>query len=195
MHKLLLTIACTAFSAATLPAHALTLVSTSANGNLAAARVDSGALPTIAADIGFTDFGPVSFQFELASADAGGLAGFNAVIANLIGRGIPALELTLDRGTFALLGSVTPAFSAVASMLGDVQRQRLSFVPAEAFGIDIGSPFAAAGAEDWLIGFAGMAAGERFTLTVSAVPEPSSWALALAGAGVLALVGRRRRAR
>ena len=38
MHKLLATLACTTFLAATLPAHALTLVSTSDHGNRAAAE-------------------------------------------------------------------------------------------------------------------------------------------------------------
>lgn len=196
MHKLLFsTFACTVALAATLPAHALTLVSTSAHGNQAVARVDNAALPTIAADIGFAAFGPVSFEFELATADAGGLAGFNAVITNLVGRDVSALELALDRGTFALAGSVTPAFGTVASIAGSEQRQRITFAPAESFGIDIGNPFSAAGGEDWLIGLAGLAAGERFTLTVSAVPEPHPWALALAGAGLLAGVWRRRGAR
>ena len=195
MHKLFATFACTAALAATLPAHALTLVSIFApHGNQAAARVDNAALPTIAADIGFAAFGPVAFEFELATADVDGLAGFNAVITNRTGSDISALELVLYRGTFALAGSVTPAFGTVASMTGGEQRQRITFAPAEPFGIDIGNPFSAAGGEDWLIGLAGLAAGERFTLTVSAVPEPSAWVLALAGAGLLAGVRRRRSA-
>lgn len=190
MHKLLSTLACTAAMAATLPAQALTLVSISATDGSAAAGVDNAALPVIAADIGFTGLGTASFQFELAPADADATAAFNAVIN--IAREVPALELTLDRGSFALLGSVTPAFSAVGSMVGGAQWQRISLVPAEPFGIDIGNPFAAAGAENWLIGLAGMQSGDRFTLTVSAVPEPGSWALALAGASVLLMLMRRR---
>lgn len=49
----------------------------------------------------------------------------------------------------------------------------MSFEPAEALGVDLGNPFFAAGQPAWLFGFAGMQSGERFTLTVFAVPEPS----------------------
>ena len=193
MHKLLSILACAGVAATALPSHALTFVSAAAQGNSVAAAVTDAFLPTIAADIGFAEFGTVSLTFQLSAADAGGLAAFNAVIDNLmVGRGIAGLELSLNRGTFELVGAVTPSFSAVASVLGTPQYQRISFAPAEVFGVDLGNPFAAAGQADWLFGFAGMQAGETFTLTVSAVPEPHVWTLMLAGVGMLALMRRPR---
>lgn len=174
-----------------LPSFALTLISTTPGGHRASATVQTGALPTLASDIGFNGFGAVSFLFEIGSADAGGTAGFNAVIARSTGAAdIDALQLTLDRGSFAFVGSVVPAFGTVASIAGDGQRQRISFAPAEPYGIDLGNPFSVAGAQNWLIGFAGMAAGDRFSLTVSAVPEPATWALLLAGGAFVAGVRR-----
>jgi hypothetical protein len=187
MHKLLSIVACAGLVAATLPARALSLVSTTANGNRVAASVAASPLPTIAADIGFADWNAVSLVFELSANDADGLAAFNAVIANsTTGRGLTALELTLDRGSFAQVGNVTPAFGAIAALVGDGQRQRISFEPAAHFGVDLGNPFAAPGQADWLLGLSGLQPGERFTLTVSAVPEPGGLALALLGIGVLA---------
>ena len=185
MHKLLSIMTCAGLLAPTLPARALTLVSTTANGNRVAATVATSHLPTIAADIGFADWNPVSLVFELSANDADGLAAFNAVISNSTA-GITALELTLDRGSFAQVGNVTPAFGAIAALVGDGQRQRISFQPAEHFGVDLGNPFAAPGQADWLLGLSGVQPGERFTLTVSAVPEPGGLALALVGIGVLA---------
>lgn len=173
-----------------LPGFALTLISTTPGGHRASATVQTGALPTIASDIGFNGFGAVSFLFEIGSADVDRLAGFNAVIARTNGADISALQLSLDRGSFAWVGSVVPAFGVVDAIAGDSQRQRIGFAPAEPYGIDLGNPFSAAGAQDWLIGFAGMAAGDRFRLTVSAVPEPAAWALLLAGGAFVAGVRR-----
>ena len=193
MNKLLSILACAGGVVTALPVHALTLVSTTAQGNSVTAAVSAGFLPTITTDIGFVEFGTVSLTFRLSAADAGGLAAFNAVIGNLMpGRGIAGLELRLNRGTFELVGAVTPSFSAVVWVVGAPQQQRITFAPAEAFGIDLGNPFAAAGQADWLFGFAGMQADETFTLTVSAVPEPQVWALMLAGASVLVMMRRPR---
>lgn len=123
MHKLPSAIACAGLDATTLQSHALTLISTTANGNSAAATVSAASLPTIAANIGFNQFGAVSYVFELSAADADGLAAFNAVVTNVtIGPGIAGLELSTDEGTFALVGTIAPAFSAVASVMGDAQR-------------------------------------------------------------------------
>lgn len=193
MNKLLPVLAFAAMAATALPSHALTLLSTGANGNNVAATVTSEPLPSIAADIGFAAFSSVSLLFQLSAEDAGGLAAFNAVVENLMAaQGIAGLELSLSQGTFEVVGSVTPTFSAVASVLGTAQQQRIAFEPAEAFGLDIGNPFAAAGQADWLIGFSGMQAGDTFTLTVSAIPEPQGWALMLAGASLLLAIRRSR---
>ncbi|MCP2938084.1 hypothetical protein NK983_35850, partial [Salmonella enterica subsp. enterica serovar Typhimurium] len=58
-----------------------------------------------------------------------------------------------------------------------------------------GNPFYEEGLTDWRVGFAGLSAGDRFTLditTTPAVPEPREWMMMLGGLGMIVLSAARK---
>lgn len=178
-------------------AQAWSLGHTEADGQQVWAQVSSAPLGggLLSADIGFERAATVSFDLRLDADDLGQSLGFNAVISALRGFQIGTLEVRLSGAEFAWVGSLTPAFARLAEQGGDAQTQRYRLSPAEAWGLDLGNPFAHADASDWQISSLGLKAGDTLTLSVSsAVPEPSGWALLLAGGAALALwrAGRRR---
>lgn len=171
-------------------AHALMLASTQPGGNDLAVALDGS---RIGVDLSLRTAGSASFQLSLEADDVGQWLPFNAVIAVAPGQALQALRVSLQGAAFAYVGTVTPAFGALAGIDGDGTQQTLRFQPAEAFGVDLGAPFAQAGTQDWLLAPAGgPQAGDRFTVTISAVPEPATAALMLAGLGVAAWAVRRR---
>lgn len=176
-------------------AQAAALVSTTAGAQLLHVAVNGD---LIAVDLTLREHGSASFEVALDAADVGQWLRFNAVIGSALPQGIGSLQIGLAGAGFAWVGSVTPAFGALASIEGDEWLQVLRFAPAELFGLDLGAPFGQAGTQDWLLGTAGLQAGERFTVTISAgnaVPEPASGALVLGALGALGAAGWRKRRR
>jgi hypothetical protein len=171
---------------------AASLVASDARGN----DLDTfGTTPTLlAATVGFRNGAAVDLTLEVEADDVGGWIAFDAIVSNAGVGPFSALDVRVDRGTFALVGDVTAQFGGVGAVTGSSRAQRIAFDPAEPFGVDLGNPFSQAGPQSWLVGFDGLVAGDRVTLSIQAVPipEPSTTLLTLAGCGVLGAVLRGR---
>ena len=187
----LVTLAASAVLTASPLAQALTLVSSALNGN----QIDTAfSTPGLAAvDIGFLAPGSIALQFEVDADDiARGSARFNSIVDNLSGVGFGLLQLSMDRGTLTAGGAESNdgavGFASIAA-----RSVTFEFTPPMTTQAYLGDALLTGSSADWTLGFDTLAAGDRFTLTVTAaVPEPGTWALMVLGlAGVAAGVRRR----
>lgn len=177
--------------AAALPAQALTFEGAVVQG--ATAVNDYSAIGLLSFDLDLANGAPAVLSWRIDDEDLLAPIAFNAVVRNLTGAGLQGLTLTLDRGAFASVGSVTRQFSGEASSVtGSGATRTVTFASQEFLDVELGNPLGRAGAQDWTLGQAGFQVGDRFSLTVSAVPEPSQYALLLAGLAGIGWVARRR---
>lgn len=184
-------LALTALLYAAAPAQALTFEGAVTQG--ATAVSDYSAIGLLSFDLDLANGAPAVLSWRLDDEDLRAPIAFNAVIRNLTGAGLPGLTLTLDRGAFASVGSVTRQFGGEASTVtGSGGTRTVTFSSAEFLDVELGNPLGRAGKTDWTLGQAGFQVGDRFSLTVSAVPEPSQYALLLAGLAAVGWVARRR---
>jgi hypothetical protein len=186
--------AVTALFVAALPAaQAVTLDSVQAHGNTVG--TDFFAPELIAADIGFNADTAVTLNMKVDGNEAQHVVGFNAVLDQLQpGKAFSKIQLTLSGGaTFLLVGSTTTLNNLDLPFASTTAPDAASiWVPVPETGVYVGNPFG--GQEmDWYISLDGLAAGQSFSLTVSAVPETSTLALTLAGLGLVGLWGLRAR--
>lgn len=176
-----------ALSAAALPAaQAVTLDSVVANGNTVS--TDFFAPELISADIGFNADTQVTLNMTVDGTEAQQVVAFNAVLDQLQpGNAFSKLLLTLSGGaSFMSLGGTTTLnnLSVPSVTLLDGNQTALISLPVPETGVYVGNPFFGI-SQDWQIGFSGLAGGDSFSLTVSAVPEAGSLLLALTGLGVV----------
>lgn len=187
----LVTLAASAVLTASPLAQALTLVSSSLNGN----QIDTAfSTPELAAvDIGFLTPGSIALQFEVDADDiARGSARFNSIVDNLSGVGFGLLQVSMDRGTLTAGGAESnDGTVGVASVAA--RSVALEFTPPMTTQAYLGNALLTGSSADWTLGFDTLAAGDRFTLTVTAaVPEPGTWALMVLGLAGVAVGVRRR---
>jgi PEP-CTERM motif len=173
------------------PAQAVTFEGAVTQG---ATRVeDYSALGLVSFDIDLKNGSPVVISWRIDDDDLLAPISFNAVIRNLTGQGLQGLTLTLDRSGFASVGSVTRQFGGATDVSGSGATRTLMFTPEDYLDVELGNALGGTGKQDWTLGQAGFQVGDRFSLTVSAVPEPSQYALLLAGLAAVGALARRRR--
>jgi len=178
------------------PAHAVSVESITANGN--SATVFAAAPGALSVDFAINNTVPIVLGLGVEAGDADGI-GFDSVVDSFLtlnppGNALRSLTLTLGGGaTFASIGSVAPAFgSAIGSLDASSTVYTLLFNPSEPFGLVLGDT--GFGGDDFGLSVAGLAPGSSFSLTLdAAVPEPASWALLIAGFGMVGARLRRRR--
>lgn len=177
------------------PAAAVTITGTTVAGGNSVTPVTTEP-GTLEVDFGISSSSPIRLDL-LTDSDETTIA-FNANIDSFlttVGNGAPLRRLTLSLGggaSFATIGSIAPAFSTANGVLdasGTIFT--INFDPAENFGLvlgDIGN-----GGSNFGIDVANLQAGSAFTLSLgAAVPEPASWAMLVAGFGLVGGALRRR---
>jgi len=145
-------------------------------------------------DIDFADFVPAVLDFRIDADDLGMPITFNALVRNFTGQGLEFLSFTLSQGSFSTVGTVTRLFGGTPPTLEDAGTAvSIRFDPPEFLDLEIGNVLGStAGALDWRIGNTAFNPGDRFSITV-AIPEPGTYALMLAGLGLVGWLARRRR--
>jgi hypothetical protein len=187
MNKPLLAAAALAFFAAS--ASAITLESAITQGGTVVTDYSGASL--VSFDIDFRSFAPAVIEFRVDSGDMLAPITLSAVLRNFTGSGFSGFAFTLDRGVFASAGTVTPQFGGAANVLLDGNAATITFSALEFLDVEVGDAFGTTpGATNW--GLSNLMEGDRFTLSVTPVPEPGTVAMLLAGLGVLGFMARRR---
>lgn len=176
------------------PAAAVTVTDIWVTGDNSATVV-SAEPGKLAVDVAFYEFRPIRLGL---AADAGetGFA-FNSVVDSFtnvtLGESMGNLRLTLVGARFAVVGDIVPAFSSpLWTLSDDGTRLDIRFVPdGEGVGVLLGNVLDD-GSTDFAIRYTEGPVSLSFA---SSVPEPASWALMIAGFGLVGGAFRRRAAR
>ena len=171
------------------PAQAVSLGTSTLNGNAIDTSFSTSSL--LAIDLSFINALPVGLSFTIDAEDiiAGGID-FNAIVREVSGSGIGSLSVTTGGAPISLnVGTVR-----ASTVDGDLLSENF-FAGAPVAEFYLGNPLFEVGPTDWRIGFAGLSAGDSFTLDLAitpSVPEPSEWMMMLGGLGMIVLSASRR---
>lgn len=167
---------------------------TSATGN---AVVSYGSGDAQSFDIDFGAITRVTLAFVTFRDEELPSMSFSALINNFSGYNFDGLTVRLTGGAVFQLpqGSVTPTFGTLAGTVVTPTQVAMSFSSGEPYALSFGNPLAEVGASDWMIDFSAVESGATFGLSVTAVPEPGTYAMLLAGLGLIGTMVRRRQPR
>jgi hypothetical protein len=195
MNKTLLALAAaaavTALTAVSLPAHAARFVGVATEGPIVAEDYSDDAL--ISFDLDFLSQTTATLSYRITDADLGGMGiSFNAVLRNLADVGFTGYNLILSTGSFDPVGTVTRQFGGDATVSFNGAMASVRFDSPEYLDVELGDPLMSGFNQvDWAI--SGLSAGDRLSITVSAVPEPETYAMMLAGLAMMGWMARRSR--
>lgn len=179
-------------AALALPAQAVTFEGAVTQGGTVVTPYSGTGL--LSFDIDFANALPVAMEFRIEEGDLLQPLVLNAVLRNFTGSGIPGYALSLDRGAFGVIGTVTRQFGGGTAVGVVGNTATFNFGSPEFLDVEVGNPLGTtAGAIDWTL--TGLQAGDRINVSVSVVPEPGSYALMLAGLAALGFIARRQQRR
>ena len=191
MNKTLLALAAAAATTLALPAHAASFTGVATEGPIVAEDYSSDAL--ISFDLDFLSQTTATLSYRITEADLGGMGlSFNAVLRNLADVGFTGYNLILSTGSFDAVGTVTRQFGGDATVSFNGAMATVRFDSPEYLDVELGDPLMSGFNQvDWAI--SGLSAGDRLSITVSAVPEPETYAMMLAGLAMMGWMTRRSR--
>lgn len=186
MHKSLIILA---IAAAVLPAQAANF--SGATGPVVAQ--DYSADELVSFDLDFLSQGTATLTYDITAADLSGMGlAFNAVLRNLADVGFTGYNLSLSTGSFYPAGTATRQFGGDATVSFNGAMAAVRFDSPEYLDVEIGDPLMSGFNQvDWAL--SGLNAGDSLSITVSAVPEPETYAMMLAGLMMMVWMARRGR--
>jgi hypothetical protein len=145
-------------------------------------------------DIDFGTMTRVTLAFVTFRDEAAPSMSFSALINNFTGYNFEGLTVRLTGGAVfqSPSGSVIPTFGTLAGTVVTPTQVAMSFSSGEPYALSFGNPLGEVGASDWMIDFSAVESGATFGLSVTAVPEPGTYAMLLAGLGLIGTMVRRR---
>jgi hypothetical protein len=145
-------------------------------------------------DIDFGTMTRVTLAFVTFRDEAAPSMSFSALINNFTGYNFEGLNVRLTGGAVfqSPSGSVIPTFGTLAGTVVTPTQVAMSFSPGEPYALSFGNPLGEVGASNWMIDFSAVESGATFGLSVTAVPEPGTYAMLLAGLGLIGTMVRRR---
>jgi MYXO-CTERM domain-containing protein len=167
-------------------------VLTGSTGSPANTVTDYSAPGLVAFDLDLDNFSSTRLNFMVEEADLIGPLSMNAIVRNLAGAGITRFNFSLEGISFAMAGSVTPAFGVLGSVNSNATLANINFSAPEFAEFHIGNPIGVPGKMDWQLSTAGLRAGDMFSITAS-VPEPATTAMMLPALLMLGAFGAARR--
>ena len=146
-------------------------------------------------DLDFSKWSPVTLNYEIAAEDNGNPISFSAVIRNFVGTGMDKFSISLSMSSFDSVGTVTRAFgTSTVSLTGENTIANISFDMPEYLDFSIGAALGGLNEVDWTIDSSVLRSGDILSVTIAPVPEPETYAMLLAGLGLVGFAARRRRA-
>ncbi|MFN4064547.1 PEPxxWA-CTERM sorting domain-containing protein [Azoarcus communis] len=146
-------------------------------------------------DLDFSKWSPVTLNYEIAAEDNGSPISFSAVIRNFVGTGMDKFSISLSMSSFDSVGTVTRAFgTSTVSLTGENTIANISFDMPEYVDFSIGAALGGLNEVDWTIDSSVLRSGDILSVTIAPVPEPETYAMLLAGLGLVGFAARRRRA-
>lgn len=178
------------------PTHAVSYVGASfASASASNSVVSYGADAAQSFDVNFGVLTNVTLEFVTLRDELAPTMSLNALVNNFTGFNIEGLLVKLTGGAVfqAPNGTVTPTFGTIGSTSVAPTLVSSYLSSGEGFAINFGNPLAQGGQSDWTVNFSAVEAGSTFGITVTAVPEPGTYAMLLAGLALMGTVVRRRK--
>lgn len=148
-------------------------------------------------DVNFGVLTATTLNFITMGDEVASTMSFNALVNNFTGYNFDGLTVKLTGGAVFVTphGTVTPTFGVVGGTGVTADLVSSWFSTGDGYAVNFGNPLAQDGQADWAIDFSAVTSGSTFGITVTAVPEPETYAMLLAGLGMMAGIARRRRNR